>query len=108
MLLSQTLLGPLVGGADSPPVVIVTTLILAALFNPLRIRVQRFIDRRFYRKKVDAERALARFSAFARDEVDLDQLQRALLGTVGETLQPERMGLWLRPRGRPGRSEGER
>ena len=97
VLLFQTLLDPLVGGADSAPVVIVTTLLLAALFNPLRLRVQRFIDRRFYRKKVDAERALARFAAHARDEVDLQEIQNALFGVVGETLQPERMGLWLRP-----------
>jgi hypothetical protein len=96
VLLFQTLLGPMVGGADSPPVVIVTTLALVALFNPLRIRVQRFIDRRFFRSRVDAERALERFAALARSEVDLEQLRRALLGTVGETLHPERMGLWLR------------
>ncbi len=97
VLVVQVVLEPIVGGADSPPVVVVTTLALAALFNPLRVRVQRFIDRRFYRRKVSAERALARFAAFARDEVDLEALRQALFGTVGETLQPECMGLWLKP-----------
>ena len=102
VLLLETLLGPLTGRADSPLVVTIITLTLAALFTPLRRRVQLFIDRRFYRSKVDAERALARFTALARDEVDLDQLRAALFGTVGEALQPERVGLWLRPTGADG------
>ena len=98
ILLLQTLLGSQATWTQSPAVVAVTTLAIAALFNPLRRRVQRFIDRRFYRSKIDAEQALARFAAQARDEVDLDQLRTALLNTVSETLQPERLGLWLRPR----------
>lgn len=96
VLLVQVVLAPLVGGVDSPPVVVVTTLALAALFDPLRVRVQRWIDRSFYREKVDARRAVARFAALARDEVDLDELRGALFGVVGEALRPERIGLWLR------------
>lgn len=97
VLLVQMLLEPLVGGADSPPVLIVTTLTLAALFNPLRVRVQRFIDRRFYRRRVDAEQALARFAVTVRDEVELSHIGVAVAALVRETLQPEWVGLWLLP-----------
>jgi hypothetical protein len=65
------------------------------LVQPLRIRVQDFIDRRFYRKKYNAEQALAQFAAIARDEVDMDRLTTALLGVVEETLQPETTSLWI-------------
>jgi hypothetical protein len=58
--------------------------------------VQNFIDRRFYRRKYDAELALAQFATTARDEVDMNQLTNALLGVVEETIQPEKVGLWLR------------
>lgn len=67
-----------------------TPLAIAALFFPLRNRVQAFIDKRFYRKKYNAERALAQFAATARDEVDMDKLTAALLGVVEETMQPEK------------------
>ncbi|HEX6303589.1 MAG TPA: hypothetical protein VFZ76_05320, partial [Anaerolineales bacterium] len=75
--------------------IILSTLAIAALFSPLRTRVQDFIDRRFYRKKYDAEQALAQFASAARDEVDMERLTEALLGVVEGTVQPERMSLWL-------------
>jgi hypothetical protein len=83
-------------GAQSPLVIVLSTLAIAALFNPLRIRVQDFIDRRFYRKKYNAEQSLENFAAIARDEVDMDKLTTALLAMVEETMQPEKIGLWLR------------
>jgi hypothetical protein len=83
-------------GEQSPIVIVISTLAIAALFNPLRHRIQEFIDRRFFRKKYDAEQALAQFAATARDEVDMDKLTSALLGVVEETIQPERISLWLR------------
>jgi hypothetical protein len=62
--------------------------------------VQDFIDRRFYRKKYNAELALANFAAVARDEVDMDKLTAALIGVVEETVQPERVSVWLKDSGR--------
>jgi hypothetical protein len=82
-------------GQPSAVVIVVTTLVIAALFNPLRRRVQDFIDRRFYRQKYDAEKALAEFATAARSETDLKQLSSRLTRTVQESLQPEQVGLWL-------------
>jgi hypothetical protein len=82
-------------GEQSPMVIVISTLAIAALFNPLRMRTQDIIDRRFYRRKYDAERALAQFAAEARDEVDMEKLTTALMGVVEETLQPEDASLWL-------------
>jgi hypothetical protein len=93
----QSVLGSLTGQADSPLVAVLTTLGVAALFNPLRRRVQEFIDRRFYRRKYDAEQALAEFAAAASRETDLAQLSGRLTGTVQEALQPEGVSLWLKP-----------
>jgi hypothetical protein len=76
-------------------VIVFSTLAIAAPFNPLRTRVQDFIDRRFYRKKYNAEQALAKFTVTARDEVDMKKLTAALLGVVEDTIQPEKVSIWL-------------
>jgi len=91
----QAAFGALTGGARSPLVTVVSTLVIAAMFNPVRIRLQGFIDRRFYRRKYDAEQSVAGFAASARDEVDINRLAGALLITVEETVQPETISLWI-------------
>jgi hypothetical protein len=97
VILMQTVAQRLTGQAGSSPLIIVlSTLLIAALFTPLRRRLQQAIDRRFYRQRYDAARTLAGFSRTARDEVELDQLSSELLRVVEETMQPERAFLWLR------------
>jgi len=91
----QRLLAP-VTGQDGQLAIVASTLTIAALFNPLRRRIQRFIDRSFYRSKYNARETLEDFSARLRDETDLDHLSRDLVGVVRETVQPEHASLWLR------------
>lgn len=82
-------------GQESTLAVVASTLALAALFQPLRVRVQGFIDRRFFRKKYDATLVLAEFAARAQRESDLDTVSADVLGTVQETLEPDQVTLWL-------------
>ena len=82
-------------GQESSSVVVLSTLTIAALFNPLRRRIQVFIDRRFYRQKYNAEQALAQFAAAARSETELDALSNKVRRVANEALRPEFSQVWL-------------
>src|SRR5262245_25692814 len=106
---AQALVGRVAGRSaqQQPLLIVATTLLIAALFQPLRSLLQRSIDRRFYRSKYDAEQTLAAFAQALRQEVDLDALGARVLGVAEETLQPEHTSLWLRaPAGAARGSDG--
>jgi hypothetical protein len=94
--LLQGVVGRLSRTENSPVVIVISTLLIAALFAPLRRRIQDFIDRRFYRRKYNAEQALEEFAATARNETDLEVLTGKLLEVVSQTMQPEQVIVWIR------------
>ena len=94
--LLQRAFGGITGTEDSPVIIVISTLLIAALFAPLRRRIQDFIDRRFYRRKYNAEQALEEFAVTARSETDLETLSGKLVEVVNQTMQPEKATLWLR------------
>ncbi len=96
VIVLQEAFGRVTEETGSPLITVISTLGIAALFTPLRARTQDFIDRSFYRSKYDAEQILADFAATARDEVDLDALNSALLGAVDASMQPVKVSIWLK------------
>ncbi len=106
VIAAQAVIQGFTGQKNTPPVVLVaTTLLVAALFNPLRRRIQSGIDQRFYRRKYDAEKTLAAFSTALRRETDLPRLTEHLVSVVAQTMQPAHISLWLPAERKPARHE---
>jgi hypothetical protein len=102
----QGLLSVVTGQQHSELATVFSTLAIAALFVPLRNRLQAFVDQRFYRRKYDAARVLAQFGVSLRHDVNLDQLTEGLLAVVDKTMQPSHAALWLAPGVGPSRRSG--
>jgi hypothetical protein len=94
---TQAVLGAITNQEQTQLAIVASTLVIAALFNPLRQRIQAFIDRSFYRRKYDVAKTLEGFSMKLRDDTDLEALRGDLVGVVRETMQPAHVSLWLRP-----------